>query len=100
MSRSTRDQASAPIPKVVVAPRVYWDKRHRVFFGKYRLNGHWKNKVVPVNLDTEEKATHWFHVWVLQFEQTGVEPVNDEVKVERKTIRNLAKRWLAWRREE
>lgn len=86
--------------RVTAAPRIYWDKRHRVFFGKYKVDDRWKNKLVPVNVTTEEDAANWFRLWIQRFEQTGVEPVNHEVRIERKTIRNLAQRWLAWKGEQ
>lgn len=79
-------------------PKVYWNKRQRVFFGKYKLNGQWKNKVIPVCIDTEEKATKWFAMWLEKLEADRVEPVNDQVQLdERKTIRNLGDRWLIWK---
>src|SRR5947209_6664346 len=99
MTRATRPSTSRWLPPVA-SPRVYWNKRHRVFFGKYRLNGRWKNKLVPVNIDAEGPAYIWFRAWFEALERTGVESVNDEIKVdERKTIRKLAKRWLDWKRE-
>ena len=45
-------------------PKVYWNGRHRVYFGKYKLDGKWKNKLVPVSVDDKEKATQWFAVWL------------------------------------
>jgi integrase len=99
MTRAQRPPAARWEPPVA-APKVYWNKRHRVFFGKYRLNGRWKTKTVPVNVDSEERATNWFGAWFKALQQTGVEPVNDEVKADdRKTIRRLTKRWLDWKRE-
>jgi integrase len=81
-------------------PKVYWSKRHRVFFGKYKLHGCWKNKVVPVCIDTEEKATKWFTLWLEKLEADHVEPINDMIVVdERKTIRNLGDRWLTWKKQ-
>lgn len=81
-------------------PKVYWNKRHRVFFGKYKLHGRWKNKVIPVCIDTEEKATKWFALWLEKLEADHVEPINDLIVVdERKTIRNLGDRWLTWRKQ-
>ncbi len=81
-------------------PKVYWSKRHRVFFGKYKVHGNWKNKVIPVCIDTEEKATKWFTLWLEKLEADHVEPVNDQVHLdERKTIRNLGDRWLTWKKQ-
>lgn len=81
-------------------PKVYWDRRHRVFFGKYKLNGRWKNKLVPVCIDDKEKALQWFTLWLDKLHHDGVEPINDGIQLdERKTIRNLADRWLKWKKD-
>lgn len=100
MSRAKRPTTARWEPPVA-APKVYWNKRHRVFFGKYKLNGRWKNKMVPVNVDTEEGALVWFQTWFDALSTTGVEPVNSEIKADdRKTIRRIAQRWLDWKREQ
>lgn len=83
------------------APKVYWNGRHRVFFGKYKVLGRWKNKLVPVSIDDKERATEWFALWLKMLDKTGVEPVNDEVHLDtRKTIRSLSGQWLRWKQEQ
>jgi integrase len=94
-------QDGASLHSVAPEPKVYWNARHRVFFGKYKHGGRWKNKVVPVSIDDREKATLWFAAWLRRLGETGVEPVNGEVQVsERKTVRSLADRWLKWKKEQ
>ena len=91
----------ASIQTIGNAPKVYWNGRHRVFFGKYKLNGKWKNKLVPVSIDDQDKATKWFSVWLRRLEDSGVEPVNDEVQIDhRKTMRSLSGQWLRWKKEQ
>lgn len=100
MSRATRPTTARWEPPVA-APRIYWNKRHRVFFGKYKLSGRWKNKTVPANVEGQEAALSWFQAWFAALVRTGVEPMNDEVRADdSKTIRRLAQRWVDWKREQ
>lgn len=76
-------------------PNVTWNRHHRVYQGKYKVNGKWKTKVVPVNVQDEREAKVWFAQFLSSFTSTGVAPVNEEVVIDRrKTIRSLADRWL------
>lgn len=81
--------------------RIYWNRRHRVFFAKYKVADQWKTKTLPVTCDTEEKAREWFKVWRDARDRTGVEPLNQDVVVDnRKTIRKLSKTWLDWKKSQ
>ena len=64
----------AAIQTIGNEPKVYWNGRHRVYFGKYKLNGSWKNKLVPVCIDDEIKATKWFAIWLKRLGENGIEP--------------------------
>jgi integrase len=93
--------AATAIQTIGGEPKVYWNARHRVFFGKYKRDGVWRNKLVPVNIDDEHKATLWFAAWLRGLAKTGVAPVNGEVTLEeRKTIRSLGDLWLRWQSEQ
>jgi hypothetical protein len=54
-----------------------------------------------VSIDDKDKATQWFAVWLRRLEDSGLEPVNDEVHIDpRKTMRSLGGRWLRWKKEQ
>jgi len=103
-THARRKRSEPPAPRadpIDTGPRIYWDEKHRAFFGQYKRGGAWKNKFVPVSIDSEEEATQWFSSWLRGFEETGVEPLNKDVIARvPKTVRSLAERWLAWKREQ
>lgn len=81
--------------------RIYWSRRHRVFFAKYKVGDQWKTKTLPVTCDTEEKARDWFRSWRGTRDRAGVDPLNQDVVVDnRKTIRKLSSAWLDWKRSQ
>jgi integrase len=100
--RKLSDRSPAPRASPIdTDARVYWDDRHRAFFGKHKRDGAWRNKFVPVSIDNEEDAAQWFACWLRGLEETGVEPLNEDVIIRvPKTLRSLADRWLAWKKEQ
>jgi integrase len=81
--------------------KVYFNRQHRIFFAKYKRDGLWKTKTLPVSCNTPEKAIIWFRCWKTKLETSGEEPSKQDIDLSAgKTIRAISDRWIAWKQSK
>lgn len=79
-----------------VGPRVHFNARKKMFQGKALLDGRWKTKAVPVNIQEPRAAQRWFDEWYAQSLAQGAVLQNAAVAATpKKTFRSLMPQYLA-----
>lgn len=72
--------------------RAYWSATDRVWFIKFKRDGRWHQKQVPVSAASEPQALQWASSWI---EQQRLSIIASGPA----TIRSVAPRWLEWKKE-
>jgi integrase len=77
--------------------KIYYNAKQRVYFGKYKsAEGKWRNKLCPVSVAHDEAlALAWFTAWLRNHDD--VWRPEEHTK---KSVRELASKWLSWKREK
>lgn len=77
--------------------KVYFSKKDKSYFARYKSGKTWKSKFVPVSVDNQIDAEQWFQEWHKTTVTLGFPAANDAVLKPVVTMEAYYDRWLDYK---